>query len=99
MWTPSTVGGLLMAPCLLSHTFFQIRGLTQIPAHLTGALTLCLAFAALFLGDQTLNLVSPSIAWIQPEQTDLWHHDVALYMIQSSCLLYGGASVFFFMLD
>ena len=63
-------------------------GLTQTPAHLAGGLILCLTFVALFLADQTLNRVPPRItAWIQPEQTDLRHHDAALYMIQHSCLL------------
>ena len=54
---------------------------------------------SLFLTDQTWNRVPSRItAWIQPEQTDLRHHDVALCMIQRSCPLYTGSSVFFFML-
>ena len=51
-------------------------GLTQTPAHLAGALILCLTFVALFLADQTLNRVPPRItAWIQPEQTDHRDHE------------------------
>lgn len=54
------------------------------------------SLCGLFLADQTESCPSSHhTAWIQPEQTDLRHHGVALYMVQHSCLPYRGSSVFF----